>query len=230
PDGGLVATTSAGFGATNQAIETQVASVNITNSTSGNIEISESDSLNVTALTNNATGNTSGTQGNITVFYAGTLTGQENASVATPLLSQISFNQRLITDASLLPVGNTGRTVGELSTERTVNAIQGVQGTLVPNPTLNTQPGGKTPSQNISLSGFDSRGFVVDLFAVDTNLFEVKDPTGLAFQDMGVQKMGSVWGPGNLNSLPAPKGGESKGDGKQAKRARKVGEVSQLPR
>jgi filamentous hemagglutinin family protein len=100
----LIANLVTGFGTANNAIETNIVSVDINNSGLGNINIFELNEINITNINHTGTGN-------INVSFIGAATNQQNA---TALSGSVLFTRR---DNENLPVGD--KTLGERAIETT---------------------------------------------------------------------------------------------------------------
>ncbi|QPJ64793.1 MAG: filamentous hemagglutinin N-terminal domain-containing protein [Candidatus Nitrohelix vancouverensis] len=195
PSGRLTANTVTGFGATLNPIEIQVDSVSITNSSSGNIEIFESDDLNIINVTQSFASALNSGEGNITISYNGSITGQANATVPSGSFGLVSFNQRKIQDASLLPFGTTGKTVGDVAIEETVHAANSAGVQFSSNLSgLSGGSGSKSTSSNLPGLGFDQGPFKVNVFSESMGLVEVADGAGGAYEDLGVNTVNEIWG------------------------------------
>ena len=103
--GGLKAVLKTGFGTADNAIETNLTSVDIENSGTGDINIFESDEINIINLNHTGTGN-------ISVSFIGAATSQQNA---TAFGGTVLFSRR---DTGNLPVLN--KTLDERASETTV--------------------------------------------------------------------------------------------------------------
>jgi len=176
-NGGLVVTSVTGFGTTANAIETKVASVNINNTGAGEINIFETDNLNVVNI--NHVG-----PGDINVSFLGALTGEANAIAAN---GTETFTNR---DSGSLLLPEFGKTLSEISTERTVN----ITNTLKDNYFFGNQPAptkGNTVAQ--MLSGPESGPFVTNVF--DENFTLIKVAKGSRRAHAGLRGFASFWGP-----------------------------------
>jgi filamentous hemagglutinin family protein len=100
----LIANLITGFGTADNAIETNIASVDINNSGLGDINIFELDQINITNINHTGTGN-------INVSFIGAATNQQNA---TTFAGSILFTRR---DNENLPIGD--KTLGERAIETT---------------------------------------------------------------------------------------------------------------
>ena len=201
--GRLTASTSGGFGTTADAIETEVNSVSIANSASGNINLFESDNLTVASITQSVVGNSTGTNGNITVSFNGTLTGEENVSLASGnVFGLISFNQRKILQPALLALEGTGKTVGDVAQERTNNL-----GAFLDNNFQSNLVNAQSESGGTTLAGRlpgTSNNFSTDVFAKQADLVQVAESPGSAYQDLKLEAFNDVWGDGSSAAQSAP--------------------------
>ncbi|MDA1110606.1 MAG: hypothetical protein O3A78_12490, partial [Nitrospinae bacterium] len=175
--GGLVVNSVTGFGTTANAIETKVASVDINNTGLGEINIFETDSLNIVNINHSGTGD-------INVSFLGALTGETNAIAAN---GTKTFTNR---DSGSLFLPEFGKTLSEVSTERTVN----ITNTLKDNYFFGNQPSptkGNTVAQ--MLSGPESGPFVTNVF--DENFALIKVAKGSRRAHAGLRGFASFWGP-----------------------------------
>ena len=74
-DGRLVAVSNGGFGTSANPIETTLNSIDLTNSTTGDVNIYELDGIEISSLTQSVDG------GDIAVSYSGSLSGQDLATL-----------------------------------------------------------------------------------------------------------------------------------------------------
>ncbi|MFQ5450339.1 MAG: beta strand repeat-containing protein [Nitrospinaceae bacterium] len=186
-NGGLTVDSVTGFGTDSNPIETRVTSVDIDNTTSGDVNIFESDSLSITKI------NHAG-KGNVKVSYSGTLTGTANVTAANGTQTFIRRNSR---DQI---IGNTGKTLRELSTQKTVNLARDVESAYAPG---GVQPGsdGKTVAQK--LSGPDFGPFIADIFDENFELLEVARGSGGTYK--GLKGFSNFWGPLGINRTEVAK-------------------------
>ncbi|NIT66211.1 MAG: hypothetical protein GWM93_05885 [Gemmatimonadetes bacterium] len=177
PDGGLVADTVTGFGTDLNPVETRVRALDLDNTTSGDVHVFESDSLHVTKIDQQAD------PGDVTVSFSGTLTGQANANAAH---GTVSFERRDFTNQV---IAGTGKTLGQLSVDNTVNTAVNVETRFS---VFDKTPefDGKTVAQG--LNGSVSTPFVVNVFAEEFELFEVGEEARGTYE--GLQGFKEFWG------------------------------------
>ncbi len=189
PTGGLVVDSVTGFGTSENPIETKVSSVDIDNTGTGDINIFETDSLDIVNITHSGTGD-------ITVSYFGTLTGEANA------IAQNGIKTFTTRDSGSLFLPEFGKTLSELSTETTVSLTQ----SLNENYSFGSQPsltGSKTVTQ--VFSGPSSGPFVTNVFDESFKLIEVARGSRKAHK--GLRGFSSFWGPsgtGNTEMVRKP--------------------------
>ncbi|MEE9258977.1 MAG: hypothetical protein V3U37_05505, partial [Nitrospinaceae bacterium] len=181
--GRLVADVVTGFGTSSDAIETRVFSVDIDNTTSGDVNIFESDSLDVFKIDQ-------GGPGDITVSYSGSLTGQEKAIIPEGSTGKITFTQRQVSDDLDKILGDTGKSVRDLSTETTVNLSKEIESTFSTNLTDGVSFGDKTVTKQIDQTRFGP--FVVDVFSEDFGLVELDQEAKEIYEGLG--GLESFWG------------------------------------
>jgi hypothetical protein len=206
PTGGLLVDVASGFGTASNPLETRVASVDIDNSTSGEINIFETDSLNVVNITQNAD------PGDILVSYSGMLSGQDNAFAQN---GSISFVQRN-TGGQL--VGGTGKTLSDLSLETTVKLSGEIEANYFPG------AGSSFSGDNSVSSGLTataSQPFVADVFSEDFELVEMAKGNGAKKRLKGLS---SFWSPmidENAEVVKKPKRNRSRQEAKGKGKSRK---------
>jgi filamentous hemagglutinin family protein len=176
-NGGLVANSVTGFGTPGNAIETKVASVDIDSTGTGEINIFETDSLNVVNLNHSGTGD-------INVSYFGTLTNEVNAIAAN---GTKTFTNR---DSGSLFLPEFGKTLSEVSTDKTVIITNGLESNYFfgnqPSPTQ-----GNTVAQ--MLSGPETGPFVTNVFDENFELIKVAKRSRRAHS--GLRGFSNFWGP-----------------------------------
>jgi hypothetical protein len=177
PTGGLVANSVTGFGTAQNAIETKVASVNINNTVSGDINIFETDGLDITNINHSGTGD-------ITVSYLGTLTGENNAIAANGTKTFITRNS----GAQILP--EFGKTLSEVSTDKTVSLARDLESNYFSS-NLQSSAGGNTVTE--IFSGASSGPFVTNVFDENFELIQVAKKTRRAHK--GLRGFSKFWGP-----------------------------------
>jgi len=168
----LIADLITGFGTSDNAIETNIASVDIDNTGLGDINIFELDEINITNINHTGTGN-------ITVSFIGAATNQQNA---TAFLGSVLFSRR---DTGNLPVGDkilsqrADETTGQLFPQLEISQSR----YLDLDPTRTNRS--KLPS--------------LDLFSEVKSLVEIDEETAVYFD--GLENLGNVWeGTGIENS------------------------------
>ena len=183
PTGGLVANSVTGFGTLQNPIETKLASVNINNTGTGNINIFETDGLNIININHSGTGD-------IRVSYFGTLTGESNAITADGTKTFVTRNS----GGLILP--EFGKTLSEVSTDQTVAVVRDLESNYF----FGNQPlasGGDTVTG--LLSGPSSGPFVTNVFNENFELIQVARKTRKAHK--GLRGFSRFWGsPGNKNT------------------------------
>jgi filamentous hemagglutinin family protein len=175
-NGRLVADLVTGFGTELNAIETKVSSLDIDNTTSGDINIFESDSIDVIKIDQ-------GGPGDITVSYQGSVSGVDNANISFTGIpfGSISFIRRDIKDQV---IEGTGKTLGELAFATTQTLSFG---------TFDLKPPdfkGKTPVDLVA--GSPNGPFTMDIFSKKFELVELAEGTAGKFDGMEVSQ--SFWG------------------------------------
>ena len=173
--GRLVADLVTGFGTSGNAIETTLASVDIDNSTSGDINIFETDQISVFKINHAGTGN-------ILVSYIREATNQGNAIA---LSGSVLFSRR---DTEFLLVGD--KTLGDRADETTGQLF-----TKFEFPTPNYLDLGQTKRSGKELPP-------LDMFSDAKSLLEIDDKTAVFFD--GLENLENVWeGTGIKNTLIA---------------------------
>jgi filamentous hemagglutinin family protein len=183
PTGGLVANSVTGFGTSQNPIETKLASVNINNTVTGDINIFETDGLNIANINHSGTGD-------ITVSYFGALTGEANANAADGTETFITRNS----GGLILP--EFGKTLSEVSTDQTVAVARDLESNYF----FGDEPlasGGDTVTG--LLSGPSSGPFVTNVFNENFELIQVARKTRKAHK--GLRGFSRFWGTsGNKNT------------------------------
>ena len=198
--GGLVVDSVSGFGTALNPIETRVASVDIDNVTSGDVNLFESDGLNIVKI------NQAG-PGDVIVSYLGTLTGESNVTASTQAAK--SFINR---NAAAVVLPGFGKTISELSTDQTVSLTRSLEsGYFFGNRAFGHD--GKTVTR--SLKGPASGPFVMDVFNEDFELIEMaKSKRG---EYAGLQGFSSFWGPLGIGNAELAKRPAKKSVGEEAR-------------
>ncbi|MEE2987257.1 MAG: hypothetical protein VX667_05670, partial [Nitrospinota bacterium] len=182
-NGRLVADTVTGFGLTGNPVETRVRSVDIDNTTSGDVDIFEADALEIFKI--NQTG-----PENIRVSHSGNLTGQKNATVPLASLGKIFFIQRFISVGNSRIIGDTGKRLDDLSVERTVGLAVAAETEFTSHAIKGFNTRGNTVTG--SLGNLKSGPFMVDVFSENFGLVEVDTETRKVYGDLG--GLESFWG------------------------------------
>jgi trimeric autotransporter adhesin len=192
-NGRLVADVATGFGTELISIETQVNSVDIDNTTSGDVNIFEFDSIDIFKI------NQAG-PGDITVSFEGSASGQNNAksSLTGTLKGSVAFIRRDIKD---LIIEGTGKTLGELALVTTEKLRFDTFDFKAPDFQ------GKTPVDLVA--GSPNGPFTMDIFRESFELVQLAEGSAGKFDGMEVTQ--SFWGgPNNTNLEVAEKRPEKK--------------------
>ena len=186
--GRLVVDVATGFGTEENAIETKVKSVDIDNTTSGDINIFEFDAIEIFKIDQAG-------PGDIIVSYQGSISGADNAEISfggTPK-GTVKFIRRDIKD---LIIEGTGKTLGQLAFETTQQLNFDTFEIKAPDFQ------GKTPVDLIA--GSPNGPFTMDIFSESFELVELAEGTAGKFDGMEVTQ--SFWGgPKNTNLEVAQK-------------------------
>jgi len=186
--GRLVVDTVTGFGTEDNAIETKVKSVDIDNTTSGDINIFEFDGIEISKIDQAGSGD-------IIVSYQGTISGSGNAEVTfsgTPK-GTTKFIRRDIKD---LVIEGTGKTLGQLAFGTTQQLTFDTFEIKAPDFQ------GKTPVDLVA--GSPNGPFTMDVFSESFSLVELAEGSSGKFDGMEVTQ--SFWGgPSNTNLEVAQK-------------------------
>jgi len=205
-NGGLVVNSVTGFGTSGNAIEARVASVDINNTGAGDVNIFETDSLDIVNINHSGTGD-------ITVSFFGTLTGEANAIAANGTKTFITR------DVGSLFLPEFGKTLSELSTEQTVSLAVNLESSYF----FGNQPvvtGSKTVTQ--ILSGPSSGPFVTNVFDESFELVQVTKGSRRAHK--GLRGFSKFWGPSGTNNTEMVKRPSRKSVREEAKLRKKSGE------
>jgi hypothetical protein len=168
-NGRLVAEVATGFGSAN-AIETEVKSVNIVNSTSGDIDIFEFDDLDVFTINNSA--------GDVQVSFERGITGKGNCVAAG---GTCKFLRRNLRNELIL---GTGKNLGQLVDSSINQATFDIFDLKAPDFQ------GKTPVDLIA--GSPNGPFTMDVFSESFELVELAEGTSGKFDGMEVSQ--AFWG------------------------------------
>ena len=165
-NGRLVADLVTGFGTTDNAIETNLTSVDIDNSISGDINIFELNQIDIFKINHAGTGD-------IKVFFTKTATNQQNITASQ---GSIAFTRR---DTGILVVPGTNKSLKTLSNERTLQFF-----TIYENTEPTFLPIDRTRHYNPELPS-------LDLFSETNALVEIGEGTAAYFDGLG--KLENVW-------------------------------------
>ena len=158
-NGRLVAVSNGGFGTSANPIETTLSSIDLTNSSTGGINIYELDGIEISSLTQNVDGE------DITVSYSGSLNGQYLATLPDASLGTMTFTQRQTSPISVANqiIEGSGKSVGDLSIDSTVQVAKTVESDVIQ---MTLQ---KSGSGNKAVASLDSGGsmssYVTDIFS-----------------------------------------------------------------
>jgi len=166
-NGRLVADLVTGFGTTDNAIETNLVSVDIDNSTSGDINIFELNEIDVYKINHAGTGD-------IEVFFTKTATNQQNITASK---GAVTFTRR--DTGILLVVPGTNKSLKTLSNERTLQFF-----TIYENIKPTFLPIDRSRHYNPELPS-------LDLFNEANSLVEIGKETATYFDGLG--KLENVW-------------------------------------
>jgi len=191
-NGRLVADVVTGFGTEFNAIETKVKSLDIDNTTSGDINIFESDAIEIFKIDQAGSGN-------IDVSYQGSISGINNAVVSftgTPK-GVVTFTRRDIKDQV---IEGTGKTLGQLAFGTTQQLSFDTFELKAPDFQ------GKTPVNFIA--GSSNGPFTTDIFSKSFELVELAEGTAGKFDGMEVSQ--SFWGGTKNTNLEVAKSPDKK--------------------
>ena len=123
----MVAVSNGGFGTSANPIETTLSSIDLTNSSTGDVNIYELDGIEISSLTQNVDG------GDITVSYSGSLSGQDLATFPEGSLGITTFTQRQATAVATKDQTLEGseKSVGDLSIESTVQLAKTIESDVI---------------------------------------------------------------------------------------------------
>ena len=158
-NGRLVAVSNGGFGTSANPIETTLSSIDLTNSSTGDVNIYELDGIEISSLTQNIDG------GDITISYYGSLSGQDLATLPDGSLGITTFTQRQAVSVATRDqtLGGSEKSVGDLSIESTVQLAKTVESDVIQ---MILQ---KSGSGNKAVASLDSGGstssYVTDIFS-----------------------------------------------------------------
>jgi len=183
--GRLIVVSNDGFGTTTNPIDTALGSLDLFNSTAGDINIYETDDLEISRLTQNVDNK------NITVSYSGNLTGQDQVVFPDGSLGTITFTQReQVVNTKDLILGGTGKSLGVLSVESTVQLAKTVENDVFQMILQNNGSDSKT------VANFDSGGskgpYRTDVFSDSYALVEFSKDTKENYD--GSAAMENFWG------------------------------------
>ena len=155
----MVADLVTGFGTTDNAIETNLTSVDIDNSISGDINIFELNQIDIFKINHAGTGD-------IKVFFTKTATNQQNITASQ---GSIAFTRR---DTGILVVPGTNKSLKTLSNERTLQFF-----TIYENTEPTFLPIDRTRHYNPELPS-------LDLFSETNALVEIGEGTAAYFDGL----------------------------------------------
>jgi filamentous hemagglutinin family protein len=157
-NGRLVAVSNGGFGTSANPIETTLNSIDLTNSSTGDINIYELDGIEISSLTQNVDGK------DITVSYSGSLSTPGLATLPDDSLGTITFRQRQAKPVSVADqiLGGTGKSVAELSVGSTNQLAKTFESNAI-KMTLQKSGSNSKPIENIDSDGSMSP-YVTDIF------------------------------------------------------------------
>ncbi|MBC8284161.1 MAG: filamentous hemagglutinin N-terminal domain-containing protein [Nitrospinae bacterium] len=164
--GRLVADLVTGFGTEDNAIETNLVSVDIDNTTSGDINIFELNEIDIFKIDHAGVGN-------IRVSFIKTATNQQNATAAQ---GSVLFTRR---DTGNIVVPGTGKTLKTLTDERTLQFF-----TIYENIEPTFLPIDRARDDNPELPS-------LDMFSDAKALLEIDEETAVYFD--GLEKFENVW-------------------------------------
>ena len=158
-DGRLVAVSNGGFGTSANPIETTLNSIDLTNSTTGDVNIYELDGIEISSLTQNVDG------GDITVSYSGSLSGQDLATLPDGSLGIITFTQRQAASVAAKEqiLEGSEKSVGDLSIESTVQLAKTIENDVI-QMTLQKSGSGNKSIASLGFGGSTS-SYVTDIFS-----------------------------------------------------------------
>ncbi len=163
-NGGLFARTTNGFGTEDNPIETRIHTLDLTNSTNGDISFFETDSLHLANLTQ-------GSNGDIFGSYNGMLSGSDNIEI---IIGRFFIKDRASGLTLSQELGDTGKDRDALSIERTIDNIIDLEFASGAN-RFDWDPADGSPAGKIKKSGAPGGENVDDLFGEPFPLVEVED-------------------------------------------------------
>jgi filamentous hemagglutinin family protein len=165
-NGRLVAISSGGFGTSANAIETKLKSIDLINNIAGDINIYETDSLEISQLNQAVNGK------DIGVSYYGILSGQDLAINPTGSFGKKNFTQRqpLVIAVADRVIEGMGKSVSVVSVESTVQLANTVEGNII-EMTLQKTSSGKRGIASLNSNGSTS-SYVTDIFSKSPPLVE----------------------------------------------------------
>ncbi|GJL78563.1 MAG: hypothetical protein NPINA01_15520 [Nitrospinaceae bacterium] len=201
--GGLVVNSVTGFGTPGNAIETKVASVDINNTGTGEINIFETDGLDVVNINHSGTGD-------VNVSYFGTLSGESNALAANGVKN---FTNR---DSGSVVLPEFGKTLSEVSIDKTVSILPNLEDNYF----FGNQPPatqGKTVTEIFSSP--ESGPFVTNVFDESFELIQVAKRSRKAHS--GLRGFSNFWGPLGPSNTEMVKRPSKRSLGEEAKLKKK---------
>jgi len=158
-NGRLVAVSNGGFGTSANPIETTLSSIDLTNSSTGDINIYELDGVEISSLTQNVDGE------DITVSYYGSLSGRDLATFPDGSLGKKTFTQRQPAPISVADqiLEGSGKSVSDLSIDSTVQLAKTVESDVI-QMTLQKSGSGNKAVASLN-SGGSMSSYVTDIFS-----------------------------------------------------------------
>ncbi|MGY8849025.1 MAG: hypothetical protein ACKVLB_06305, partial [Burkholderiales bacterium] len=126
-NGRLVAVSNGGFGTSANAIETKLKSIDLINNTAGDINIYETDSLEISQVNQTVNGK------DIAISYYGNLSGQDLAINPIGSLGKKNYTQRqpLAIAVADRIIEGMGKSINVVSIESTVQLANTVEGNII---------------------------------------------------------------------------------------------------
>ena len=158
-NGRLVAVSNGGFGTSANAIETKLKSIDLINNTAGDINIYETDSLEISQLNQTVNGK------DIAISYYGNLSGQDLAINPIGSLGKKNYAQRqpLAIAVADRIIEGMGKSINVVSIESTVQLANTVEGNII-EMTLQKSSSGKRNIGSLNSNGSMS-SYVTDIFS-----------------------------------------------------------------
>jgi hypothetical protein len=158
-NGRLVAVSNGGFGTSANAIETKLKSIDLINNTAGDINIYETDSLEISQVNQTVNGK------DIAISYYGNLSGQDLAINPIGSLGKKNYTQRqpLAIAVADRIIEGMGKSINVVSIESTVQLANTVEGNII-EMTLQKSSSGKRNIGSLNSNGSMS-SYVTDIFS-----------------------------------------------------------------